>query len=103
MPRILEPDAQLVRAILPQLAEIETELAMGESGTVQPYDREHCRHGQIKVDGYNFVQIDEALRFLVQEAFVDVGGVSGPALGIQFVRLTRAGRDLLARAGRHLG
>jgi hypothetical protein len=34
---------------------------------------------------------------------VDVGGVSGPALGIQFVRLTRAGRDLLARAGRHLG
>lgn len=99
MARVLEPDPQLIRAILPQLADIEAGLGIGDNATVQPYDAEHCRHGTIKVDGYNLEQVDEALKFLVQKALVDNGGVASPLLGIQFTRLTRAGRDLLARAG----
>lgn len=70
---------------------------------MQPYDREHCRHGQIKVEGYNLDQVDEALKFLVQDGLADNGGVASPMLGIQFKRLTKAGRDVLARTGARQG
>ena len=93
-------DENLMRKLLVKLAEIQTTLQQGDSVLIQPHIEGMHVENAIAVPGYDHEQIDFHLRLLCREGLVDTGGVrNGPAIGIFFSGVTRAGQAWLREPG----
>ena len=89
-------DKNLTRTLLKRLSEIEASLPQGASVAIQPSVEGMYVANPLKIPGYDGKQIEFHLLLLLQQGFIDTGGVTGgPGIGIQFSRLTEAGHHVL--------
>jgi hypothetical protein len=91
----MQPDANLIRALLVYLRAIEASKQPGDTLVlVQPHYEELQVPNGFKIDGYTGQQIDDHLRLMIAERLI-VGREEG--IGIHFDHLTRAGHTLLTK------
>jgi len=90
----MKEDQNLTRALLERLSEVEASLPQTASVTIQPPVEGMFVPAPFTIPGYTDKEIADHLELLVRHGLVETVG-SGPAIGIQFKRLTDAGHRAL--------
>ena len=91
----MQQDNKLMRALLVELGKREATLQEGDTIVVQPgIDANGGMHVEfpLRVQGYDHLQIDAHLRFLVRSGLIESNVRDFPLIGIYFSRITKAGR-----------
>jgi hypothetical protein len=85
-----------MRAVLAQLERREA-LFLGASTAAQPYIEGMRVEHAIVVPGYDWVQIEDCLKFLASHNYVHTGGVMDElSIGIWFGGITSKGRAVIS-------